>query len=655
MLIHLFGGLRLSSPKGDPVRLTTRKASLLLAALAVAGPNGARRELLCDLFWPERGEQQARGSLRQAMAAIRQVAAEVGGGAVTIDGDAEVVRLVVEPSSVDVQLFEQLITRTDADSLSRAADLYMGDLLAEVSVPEPADQWFAPHRQAARSKALRLCEALAGLASAQQGNVIEACQGLADRLLLVEPAAEEAHRALIRLHLIQGRTNAALQQYERCKEALRRDLQAEPEAKTRKLISDGPHGPAENSTDVPTGMRLRRTDQPSIVVMPFDNLSGADDEYFVDGIVEEITAALSRVRDFFVIARQSAFVYKGRFVDVREIGKRFDVQYVVEGTIRRGGRRLRISAQLVDAETRAQLWSNRYEGEIENIFEFQDRIAAQITGSILPAIRGAEIDLAVNKPPANLRAYDLVMRAYPYLWGRRKEANQRAIELLEEAIAADPTYGRAYALLAWGHASNAAYLWSGNPETELEKARMSIEAAGSINEDPTALAAAGAALSICGDQDRASTLVERALALDPNNAWAWTRFGWIAIYKGDAAGAIERFQRAVMLSPMDPMAFNMKLGIASAMARAGDFRDAISIVREIIADNPDIVMSYRYLAAWSALDGDLETARWAGEKMMAVQPDFAIEKYRSLPFFRNIPEWAENVAKALKLAGLPER
>lgn len=233
-------------------------------------------------------------------------------------------------------------------------------------------------------------------------------------------------------------------------------------------------------------------DQPSIVVMPFDNLSGQSDEYFVDGVVEEITAALSRVRNFFVIARQSAFTYKGRFVDVRSVGRELSVTYVVEGTVRRGGDRLRISVQLVEAEMRTQLWSERYEGATQDIFEFQDRIAAQVAGAVHPAIRSAEIELAMRKPPSSLRAYDLVMRAYPYLWGQNKDAIKRAIPLLQDAIEIDPAYGRAHAFLAWCHAQNLGYIWTDEPEKDLECALRAIEvAAASIDDDPTALTATG--------------------------------------------------------------------------------------------------------------------------------------------------------------------
>lgn len=229
---------------------------------------------------------------------------------------------------------------------------------------------------------------------------------------------------------------------------------------------DAPGDIGERLTPL-VGTRLDK-DQPSIVVMPFDNLSGGEDEYFVDGVVEEITAALSRVRDFFVIARQTAFTYKGHFVDVRSVGRELGVAYVVEGTVRRGGDRLRISVQLVDAERRTQLWSERYEGATSDLFEVQDRIAAQVAGAINPAVRNAEIELSRRKPPSSLRAYDLVMRAYPYLWGHNKEAIRLAIPLLQNATDIDPAYGRAHALLAWCHAQNVGYIWTDEPERDLE-------------------------------------------------------------------------------------------------------------------------------------------------------------------------------------------
>ncbi|NKL38004.1 tetratricopeptide repeat protein [Rhizobium leguminosarum bv. viciae] len=396
-------------------------------------------------------------------------------------------------------------------------------------------------------------------------------------------------------------------------------------------------------------------DQPSIVVMPFDNLSGQSDGYFVDGVVEEITAALSRVRDFFVIARQSAFTYKGRFVDVRDVGRELGVTYVVEGTVRRGGDRLRISVQLVDAEMRTQLWSERYEGATEDIFEFQDRIAAQVAGAIHPAIRTAEIELSKRKPPSNLRAYDLVMRAYPHLWGHNKDAVRRAIPLLEDAIAIDSAYGRAHAFLAWCHAQNLGYIWTEEPERDLERALRAIEAAaGSIDDDPAALTAAGGALSHCGDQERASAYLESALALDPNNAWAWARFGWVASYKGEPDRARDRFERALTLSPADPLAFNMRMGFALSLAMAGCLSDAVAIAREVVNKHPEVTWPYRMMTAWAAMSGDLTTARWAARKVLAFEPGFTIQRYLARPVFQGVPQWADRTAEGLRQAGLPE-
>lgn len=285
MLIHLFGGLKLLSSAGEPIHPATRKASLLLAALAVVGEKGARRETLCELFWPDRGESQARGSLRQALVAIRQVTAGMGDGSVRIDGDPEAVRLVADPSKVDVHSFERLVRRQDAENLAAATELYQGDLLAAIALPEPLDQWFAPHRRALRNKALVLSEQLSQLVSKEQGVAANACERLAERLLAADPTAEEAHRALIRLYQLQGRTNAALQQFERCKEALFRDLGVEPEAQTRDLIVSQSQArqaapqPPPADTAQPVPVTHRGKDQPSIVVMPFDNLSGEGDEY----------------------------------------------------------------------------------------------------------------------------------------------------------------------------------------------------------------------------------------------------------------------------------------------------------------------------------------------------------------------------------------
>jgi len=362
------------------------------------------------------------------------------------------------------------------------------------------------------------------------------------------------------------------------------------------------------------------------------------------------------VRDFFVIARQSAFTYKGRFVDVREVGRELGVHYVVEGTVRRGGERLRISVQLVDAGTRAQLWSERYEGAETDIFAFQDRIAAQVAGAIHPAVRNAEIALATRKPPESLRAYDLVLRAYPRIWSQNGQLNAEAIALLESAIEADPHYGRAHALLAWCHSQNVVYLWSSDPEASRQAARRSIDAtAGLIDDDPVALAAVGAASSQClEDLPRASACIESALALDPNNAWAWARYAWVAIYRVEPDEAISRFERSLALSPLDPLAVNLHIGIAVAHSQKGEYVQAARLIRDVLYRHPNVTWAYRLLAFTAALGDDLPTAREAVQKLLAAHPNASIALMRRCHPSRHSSDMFERMIEGWRLAGLPE-
>jgi TolB-like protein/DNA-binding SARP family transcriptional activator/Tfp pilus assembly protein PilF len=656
--ISILGGLELRSPGGDPVRLATRKTALLLAALALAGERGVRRSALCEAFWADRADAQARGSLRHALAALRRALPDSPDSGIWIEGDLETVALAAEPQEADARLFDQLMGRDTPAELAMAADLYRGDILAGVALPDPLDQWFAPYQRSYRQRALELAERLSLVADGDLPRVERQCHDLAERLLSGDPAAEEAHRALIRLHVRQGQMSAAHRQLERCKEALQRELGVEPEARTHALLDD-PAQPVAGeiaSHAAPPPPTPRDRDQPAVIVMPFDNLSGDADGYFVDGVVEEITAALSRVREFFVIARQSAFTYKGRFTDVREVGRELGVNYVVEGTVRRGGDRLRISVQLVDAETRAQLWSDRYEGAATDIFEFQDRIAARVAGAIYPAMRNAEIDFARRKPPGSLRAYDLVLQAYPKIWSQNAADNRQAIAMLGSAIAADPSCGRAHALLAWCHSQDVAYLWSLDPGKSRHAARTAVDAAADlIADDPTAMVAVGAAISQClDDLDRAASFIERALALDPNNAWAWARYAWVAVYRDQPDRAIELFERALALSPLDPLVFNLRLGISFALGLKGEYAIAARLIREVINQHPRVTWAYRQLGYTAALAGDLPTARDAIAKLRAAHPDVSIAVMKARHPSRHVPRSFNLMLKGWRLAGLPE-
>jgi TolB-like protein len=654
MQLQILGGLDLTSASGEPAPDVTRQTRLMLACLALAGPKGLTRAELCALFWPDRPSALGRNSLRQALVAIKR-ALSGRANAMLLESDLEVVRLSARAGTIDVHAFRHGV-QGNRDGLIAAADAYRGELLAGVEVPDDVEQFVTSHGRSLNDQAQALAERLSKADDADD-EVLDAAQALAGRLLQSNPASEEAHRALMRIHLRRGRTNAALRQFEQCKEALRRELRTEPDVESRRLfdsIQSSDNDEKAQPADRPAAANGTGV-YPSIAIMPFDNLGDTSDVYFADGVVEEITSTLSRIRDFFVIARQSTFTFKGRFVDVREVGRELGVAYVVEGTVRRGGDRLRISVQLVDAVSRAQLWSDRYEGAATDIFAFQDQIAAQVAGALKPAIRHAEIEAARRKPPTSLKAYDQVMRAFPKLWGQNASAINEAIPILRDALRIDRQYGRAHALLAWCHALNATYLWTADLDCELEAARRAVDATkGLIDDDSTALTAAGAATGFCGDQEGASALLEQALALDPNNAWAWARWGWTGVYRAQPQQALERFEKAMTLSPLDPFAFNTRMGRASALACSGRPADAVAIARDVTKRHPEVTWPYRQLAAWAGMAGDLETARWAARKLLAANPDFTIRRYLEIPGFKDTPEYRDRMVQGLRDAGLPE-
>ncbi|HHY48310.1 MAG TPA: hypothetical protein GYA10_00960 [Alphaproteobacteria bacterium] len=355
------------------------------------------------------------------------------------------------------------------------------------------------------------------------------------------------------------------------------------------------------------------SNRPSVAVMPFDNLSGeADQSYFADAVVEEITATLSRVKDFFVIARNSAFSYKNRgSTDVRQIGRELGVRYIVEGSVRRVGERVRITAQLVEAETGNHIWSTRVDGAVGDLFDLQDRIAAEVASAIQPSIRRAEIERARSKRPEKLAAYDLVMRAFPHLWAHRAQDNAEAIALLDRALTLEPNYGLAASLAAWAHGQQVAYNWSSDYALERATANKLMEQAVMwVHDDPTALTAiASAMMQLGSDVAQAAAFADQALALDPNHAWAWMRRGFGQVYLGNPEEGLVAFERSARLSPLDPFAFNVHLGMGLAHFAAGRPPMAIRFAQQALAERPGLIWPYRDLATYYANHGDLAAAR----------------------------------------------
>lgn len=394
--------------------------------------------------------------------------------------------------------------------------------------------------------------------------------------------------------------------------------------------------------------------RPSVAVLPFENFSTDPEQaHFADAVVEEITATLSRVGDFLVIARNSAFTYKGRQVDVRQVGRELGVRYVVEGSVRRVGERVRITAQLVETESARHIWAGKAEGATSDLFDLQDRIAEMVAGAVYPSVRKAEIERARMKRPDNLEAYDLVMRALPHLWAHRMHENPEAIALLDRSLKLDPQYGLAAALCAWARAQQIVYNWTDDVEGERRKGLALIEtAARHIGDDATGLTALGTAVMLLeGNPRRALGFVERAVLVDPNHAWAWMRRGFGLVYTGKPEEALQAFARAERLSPLDPFTFNIHIGIGLAHFSAGRYAEAIRYPQMVLDERPGLTWPYRDLAAYRAQQGDLEGAKDALAKFVYLRPPLSLASIADGLKFMEGP-LLDRYIEGLRLAGM---
>ena len=395
-------------------------------------------------------------------------------------------------------------------------------------------------------------------------------------------------------------------------------------------------------------------DKPSIAVLPFQNMSGdPEQEYFVDGMVEEIITALSRIRWLFVIARNSTFTYKGRAVDLKRVGRELGVRYLLEGSVRKGGNRVRITAQLIEAETGAHLWTDRFDGSLEDVFDLQDKVAVSVAGVIEPTLRQAEIERARRKRPESLDAYDLFLRALPFAYTSMPQDAERALPFLERAIALEPDYAVAHAIIAWCHEQR--YLRGGLLEeaktTALRHARLAIAAGG---DDATALAIAGLVIGFLDPGDYATALdaFDRSLTLSPSSAIALGFSAVTRAWRGESAIAIEQAKQALRLSPFDPMSNIRHMAIAIAHFVAGRFEESAAAAHRAAQAHPRFSPPYWMRAAALAKLGRIDEAKIVAQRLLEVQPQFTIASITSAPFAN--PEILAALGDALRHIGLPE-
>jgi TolB-like protein len=397
-------------------------------------------------------------------------------------------------------------------------------------------------------------------------------------------------------------------------------------------------------------------DKPSIAVLPFLNLSGdPEQEYFADGVVEDVISALSRIRWLFVIARNSSFTYKGRAVDVKQVGRELGVRYVLEGSLRKAANRVRITGQLIDATTAAHLWADRFEGTLDDIFELQDQLTASVVGAIAPQLERAEIERAKGKPTESLDAYDYYLRGRTKLNEGTREAIGDALDFFGRAIELDPDFASAHAMAAWCHFWRKVNGWMiDRPKEVAEGTRLARRAVELGRDDAVALTRGGHALAhFVGDLDSSIALVDRALVLDPNLAAAWFLGGFLRAERGDPDQAIAFFTRAMRFSPLDPEMFRMQAGMALAHLFAGRFESASSWAEKAYEDLPSFLMVVCVIAASRALAGRPDDARRAMLHVRELDPTLRISNLKDWLPIRQ-PEHLATFAEGLRRAGLPE-
>jgi adenylate cyclase len=395
-------------------------------------------------------------------------------------------------------------------------------------------------------------------------------------------------------------------------------------------------------------------DRPSIAVLPFTNLSAdPEQDYFADGVVEDIISGLSRIKWIFVIARNSSFAYKGRPMDVKQVGRELGVRYVLEGSVRKSSNRIRITAQLIDTGSGAHIWADHYDTALGDLFAVQDELTISVVGVIEPTLRKAEIERARRKRPDSLDAYDLYLRASPFAFTAMPQDADNALTFLDRAIELEPTYAAAHAMIAWCHEQR--YLRGGLDEkvkqAALQHARTAIAVGG---DDAAALATAAFVIAVTEyDFEAATAAFDRSFALSSSSALALGFSSIVRAWKGDDATAVDQAERSIRLSPFDPLLYVPYIGLAYAHFAAGRFEQAAAAAARASQTNPKFSMPYVLQAAALANIGGLEQARAVANRLREVEPDVTVSTAIRSARYANREKIAE-LGNALRRVGLPE-
>jgi TolB-like protein/class 3 adenylate cyclase/tetratricopeptide (TPR) repeat protein len=405
-----------------------------------------------------------------------------------------------------------------------------------------------------------------------------------------------------------------------------------------------------------TAPQFALPEKPSIAVLPFQNMSGdPEQEHFADGMVEDIITGLSRSKALLVIARNSTFTYKGKAVDIKQVGRELGVRYVLEGSVRKSGNRVRITGQLIDAASGTHLWADRFDSLLDDIFDLQDRVTSSVIGAILPHLERAEIERAQRKPTESLRAYDYYLRALASSYRFTREANLEMLELTRTASAIDSHFALPYALAAFSFTQRKAFGWSTNIAEEIsETRRLARQAIELDRDDARVLTMAGFGLAyVAGEVEEAAVLLARAVELDSNLVLARTWMGWTKVYLGDTDGAIEQLEVALRVNPLDPRRYTTLTAMAYAHFFAGRNDEASALATNVVRQQPNYLAAQLVMMACHAVAGRIGEARQACAAVLRIDPTQRISGSNARAPFRR-PQDLDKLAQAFRIAGMPE-
>ena len=639
--VNILGGFQARLSSGNTLDIAARKTRALLAFLALPAGREHSRDKLMSLLWSDRSNEQARNSLRQALTELGR-ALGAGETSLLVKGRDT---LALDPQAVEVDavLFEQLAPSDDIDDLRRAAALYAGDLLDGFGIRDPVfEGWLADERQRYRELAISILKKLVGRETG--ADALAAGQ----RLLALDPLQEEGHRLLMRLYAEAGETGAALRQYETCRETLRNELGVGPSVETESLHREIRDQSAESKQGSASAFthdenKPALASKPSIAVLPFTNLGGdPEQQYLSDGITEDIITELSRYRELLVIARTSSFQYRDKAIDMKQIGRELGVEYLVEGSLRKAGNRLRISAQLIETESGSHVWVERYDRSVEDVFAIQDEVTQTVAATLVGRVAASRTEKSRRKPTHLWAAYDCFLQAVEL--ANRYDAT--SINLFRRAIQLDPLYAQAYAMLALDYLFK--FFFDYREETR-EAALSYAKRALSIDDnDGLSQAIMGMVQTFLSNWDLAGMHLERAINLNPNNVQFACVLANLLVRVDRTREALENLDAALQRDPLQPPWYWEARGMVLLQEKR--YEDAIKATSR---KNPLQSWDHATLAVAHAYLGRDSEARREAAIVLRMQPNFSIAGWAKTDPYRN-PEHLEHTLEGLRRAGLPE-